>query len=884
MDINNEFNDILNAVLWLNDTGNKDFKNLPISRLRYFEIKEQNDLNSPKEVVEKYLMELFKNFDLGGMTTQYLTRLSKLDNWHLAAEKVLSLLPRDAIKIRYLEELENLVDKAKVIASFKDDELKRKYLKDFSREEERAIIISSFSSDEEKLALLDKFHSNYEKVRIIKSLESDEKKKEYIFSGKVVPTLIPDIIASMKNDDEKEALLPLVSSDTARFRIIVSMNDVQKKKDLFETSIRDERVKKRKKSEFIMSLPKAEQFYHFMELDDKCKALILQDCNLATQLEFVNLIEDKNWRKLVMHDVEFQEVSMYVDANSKNRNGISDKIADVVRYTSIKDAYKFALMQSFIKDKLLFKELLDTFNPNAVIKDFFHYIDKKIPIDMLEEINASYNIFDKPGIMISAQEDFELDDEQNQELINKINGMNAPELSFEKMTYSKYQEFKKKFDSENVKFNCRFMDLEGRDLSLEELEKLEDDVLAIYRQAGKTFIGTKQYIKGKRIFNEIYHDETDERLTSIKSDLEAVLASGKIGDVLLEAKSLFEEAYFSEEEQRMYGSNILKRIYVMTKNGEMSFALDEDSVTILHEWDMEQEILSTDLKMIASNTSEITQNGIKRAISLAFESGVISDAEAATYIINGLIYRHITKEGAEWGAKIALNLLRTQGLSIDDIKVMEPGSYSDVLAIGQYVLKLGDVRETSEVPEHDRILEPVLKFEVFAGVDEENAPILPVTFIEVQPRVILVDDLDNFEASEKREQLYELYSELRRDNIMWGDAAERNIGIIEFSSDSQTDVLVDIREELDKTANVISYRSKKMTPKKGEKQRLVILDTDYIYDVSGMDNLDTCRTPSTITTEFEKRYQREQTQKRMLKIQKRKEAAKAAKKGESYGE
>ena len=901
MNVNtNEFSDVLKLILWLNkNNGNVNFEKLPMPRLRYFEISEEYNLTSSREIVEKYLSILVLEYEREGNLETFCKSLLNLNDWQMFAEKLFLYPSVDDTKLKFINSIKNPIAKAEIIATLKNEHSKRKYLKSFSRDEEKAIIIASFSNDEDKLEMLDSLKSDFAKAIIVRSLESDEKKKEYIISGKAHRGVVADIIASMKSDEVKEELLPLVASDTARFRVVVSVNDSEKKKSLFETEIRDERVRKRKFPELIMSLPKIEQFQYFMSVDDSYKFLILRDCNLPTQLEFVDLIDDERIRNRVMSEIDLQEVISYVGACPKDdKEHTQESVSKIIRYSQIEPVQKIALMHAFIKDKELSRSLLSTLDLDVVMKEYFHFSNTRIPISMLELVDQSYSIYDKAGVNISIDGDFDLENEENKKLVQKINQMESPTVFFSSVNYSEFQRFQEVFEEGEAALIVQTINLTGTDLSIGELEEIAGNVV-FFRLGDEKIVATEDYIKAKKILDEIYPHEESEMIASIRSDLEVAVSSLQVGNTLKNAKMLFESIGMGEEEQREYGSVLLKTIYEKSLKNEFELALDEESVTILHDWDLDRTILANDLDKIAP---KITKSGMKRAISLAFENGEISESKAAEFVVYGLTSRMFNDEGSNLSARIVIELIKKQGLRIEDIEVMDPGSYADVLAIGKYVLKIGEPRETAEVPEHDRILEPLLKMEVFNSEFESYATNFLSTFIEVQPRITHFEDLEDIDEEEKNQQLYELYRELRESRIVWGDTAKRNVGILEFLDVDEVDILSGIRDEFSQSRNVTFYRSKKMHPKEGEKRRLVILDTDFIYQLSEenrvtRDNLELSvipesqdlidpllAIPSAVSTEFEKRYQREQTMRRMKEIQKRKEEARKKSEKPSYGE
>lgn len=233
--------------------------------------------------------------------------------------EMLYVIPNEDIRLRYIKKIKNPHIKSDLVATLSNDELKIEYLKSFSKERDRVSIISSFSEDIKKINMLPTL-SEYAKAEVIGALEDDNEKKRLIFSGLVRHDKIADIIQSMKDDNQKVELIKLVDSDTARARIIVSLSDIELKKKLFKSEIRDDRVKKRKLMEFVLSLPKSEQFSFFYDVNDKTKVSILQDCDVETMLNFLDAFEKDSSKKELLSYVPNEKLLEYVTFHLTDRH------------------------------------------------------------------------------------------------------------------------------------------------------------------------------------------------------------------------------------------------------------------------------------------------------------------------------------------------------------------------------------------------------------------------------------------------------------------------------------------------------------------------------------------------------------------------------------
>ena len=112
-------------------------------------------------------------------------------------------------------------------------------------------------------------------------------------------------------------------------------------------------------------------------------------------------------------------------------------------------------------------------------------------------------------------------------------------------------------------------------------------------------------------------------------------------------------------------------------------------------------------------------------------------------------------------------LLASEGVRLVDIGYIDNGSSSTVYEIGEKVLKLGSPRTSYNIPNHPRILQPLIRLELF---DEkcENEIFACVEITEKTQR-IGEDEISS-------EELYQIYKELRDSGIIWTDIREANIG------------------------------------------------------------------------------------------------------------
>lgn len=180
---------------------------------------------------------------------------------------------------------------------------------------------------------------------------------------------------------------------------------------------------------------------------------------------------------------------------------------------------------------------------------------------------------------------------------------------------------------------------------------------------------------------------------------------------------------------------------------------------------------------------------------------------------------------------IILDVLKNENAKLSDI-TYNGGGFSRVLLIGNKVIKIGN-RDTKSFPNNSYIISPLLRKKLeFNGES---------CFVEVTERV------DTSKKASK-EELYQLFKNLRNLNLIWTDIKESNVGRLKKEN------IIHWRQNLNPTDEVLG-----LDVKRGEtvlkEGNLVILDADFIYDENDPDINYTNN--KYIYDEFEKRYQRE---------------------------
>ena len=180
---------------------------------------------------------------------------------------------------------------------------------------------------------------------------------------------------------------------------------------------------------------------------------------------------------------------------------------------------------------------------------------------------------------------------------------------------------------------------------------------------------------------------------------------------------------------------------------------------------------------------------------------------------------------------IILDVMKNENVKFSDI-TYNGGGFSRILLIGDKVIKLGD-RVTKSFPNNPYIVAPLLRQEF--AINNEKC------FAEVTERV-------DTSIKPSKEELYQLYKNLRNLGLKWTDIKEANVGRLKKRN------IIHWQENLNPTEEVLGLGAKrgKVILEKGE---LVILDADFIYDENDPNINYTNNKP--LYDEFEKRYQAE---------------------------
>lgn len=156
-----------------------------------------------------------------------------------------------------------------------------------------------------------------------------------------------------------------------------------------------------------------------------------------------------------------------------------------------------------------------------------------------------------------------------------------------------------------------------------------------------------------------------------------------------------------------------------------------------------------------------------------------------------------------------------ENVHLHDIKHIATGGYSNVLQVGSKILKLGKKRKNFSIKNNKRFL---------AGFRGEIQSLYFDDVILTYEITEVVDTKHNGNIN-----LYELYKELRDEDLIWTDCNKDNVGIL--LKDNKV-YYKDI-DFVDKNATGYTSENKEIL-KKGD---VVILDNDYIFTIDEFQRL-----------------------------------------------
>lgn len=209
-------------------------------------------------------------------------------------------------------------------------------------------------------------------------------------------------------------------------------------------------------------------------------------------------------------------------------------------------------------------------------------------------------------------------------------------------------------------------------------------------------------------------------------------------------------------------------------------------------------------------------------------------------------------------------IMDRQDIDIKDIDILRGGQFNTPYRIGQFILKIGDTRETKIIPYHRRILQPLVRQNTNPN-GENNF------YIEIQ-NVVEANWYKDMTEEQIQEELYKIYKEMRRDGVVWTDIKKENIGrlikpnkinyyteTLEGNVDDEKTLRI-VTKELEVSDEAVGIVDRKEEKCLGPGE-LVILDSDFVYKVEDIDfEYEMKQIPPARYIRFEQRYRYELAQ------------------------
>lgn len=202
------------------------------------------------------------------------------------------------------------------------------------------------------------------------------------------------------------------------------------------------------------------------------------------------------------------------------------------------------------------------------------------------------------------------------------------------------------------------------------------------------------------------------------------------------------------------------------------------------------------------------------------------------------------------------------GEEIKDFEFAGEGGFSESYKIGDWILKFGDDRYVHDIPNHRRIIQPVLRTRI-KREDEQ------IRYLEIQNLVDTKKWHEELSKEEIDDILFTIYSEMRDSGIVWSDIKVANVGrLLKPNRTNFTFIDVDgIEKCITPVQNATGMEGTVPEEEILPEGEYVVIDTDYIEKYEDWIKKNSSRFLSfenddygdiiSRTLEFEKRYQEE---------------------------
>ena len=454
--------------------------------------------------------------------------------------RVIFSFKSDELKVKYLDKLTDEYYKYRVIFSFKSDELKLKCLDKLTNENYISKIISYFESDELKLKCLDKLTNENYKYRVIFRFKSDELKAKYL--NKLTDEgHIFDVISSFKSDELKAKYLNKLTDEGHIFDVISSFES-----DELKVQVLDKLTNERYKTSVISEFKSDELKLKYLDKltnENYISNIISYIESDELKIKYLDKFTDEKYKSIVISSFKSNELKIeYLD-----------KLTD--------EYYKYRIIFSFKSDELKVKYLDKLANDNWKVDVLKSIKSDALKINFLDKVSEH----DKSLIITTLTSD-----ETKKELLDKISSDIEKLLIISSLGFEDQQKYFEEIDKKNG-----------------NLKKIKDIYKIGYKEILELFFSASNQ---KLFKGTIEDDEKFAKFIAILNTQNAILEKKHI-DTMLEA---FLSKKFALEKNDIW--NIFSTIKGMSDRKEVD-NITKELINIIQYCQSTKNLVGKDLKV-----------------------------------------------------------------------------------------------------------------------------------------------------------------------------------------------------------------------------------------------------------------------------------------------
>lgn len=282
--------------------------------------------------------------------------------------------------------------------------------------------------------------------------------------------------------------------------------------------------------------------------------------------------------------------------------------------------------------------------------------------------------------------------------------------------------------------------------------------------------------------NNLYKEKSEEELYELGKNLsfiERLNFDYKI-------RSIKEHFEFSEYFSEYYHKSIF--INKLINNNELNYIIKNFKKISSYDYETKIPII----KYIKNNIDKINKDDLKKI---------------KYYITYNLFEKKYDLDENDINnvKDIVDELANKENLTIFDIDKIGSGSYSNIYKIGNKIIKFGYNRKMNKIVDNNRIL-------------------LPDKFLIIDENIIEITDYIKGNSDFTKEEIYEVYKELRDQGIVWMDPSKDNLKRIDERN-------IKLQKEKSKNRNIYPFiKNRRIINKPLKLNDLVIVDLDHLVD------------------------------------------------------